>query len=92
VFLAHAGSLVAARGGRISNLDVTLLCEWPKIGPHAATMRAEIGRILGLDPGRIGLKATTMERMGFIGREEGMGCIATATVILPTAAPVEVAS
>ncbi|MEL6767627.1 MAG: bifunctional 2-C-methyl-D-erythritol 4-phosphate cytidylyltransferase/2-C-methyl-D-erythritol 2,4-cyclodiphosphate synthase [Pseudomonadota bacterium] len=82
VFLAHAGSLVAARGGRISNLDVTLLCERPKIGPHAAAMRAKIGRILGLDPGRIGLKATTMERMGFVGREEGMGCIATATVIL----------
>ncbi|MEO1316313.1 MAG: 2-C-methyl-D-erythritol 2,4-cyclodiphosphate synthase [Pseudomonadota bacterium] len=92
VFLAHAGSLVAARGGRISNLDVTLLCERPKIGPHAAAMKAEIGRILGLDPGRIGLKATTMERMGFIGREEGMGCIATATVILPLATPVEVAS
>ncbi|MEO1531632.1 MAG: bifunctional 2-C-methyl-D-erythritol 4-phosphate cytidylyltransferase/2-C-methyl-D-erythritol 2,4-cyclodiphosphate synthase [Pseudomonadota bacterium] len=83
VFLAHAGARVAARGGRISNLDVTLLCERPKIGPHSAAMRTEIGRILGLDPGRIGLKATTMERMGFIGREEGMGCIATATVILP---------
>ncbi|MEM6679607.1 MAG: 2-C-methyl-D-erythritol 2,4-cyclodiphosphate synthase, partial [Pseudomonadota bacterium] len=82
VFLAHAGARVAARGGRITSLDVTLLCERPKIGPHAAAMRAEIGRILSLDPGRIGLKATTMERMGFIGREEGMGCIATATVVL----------
>ncbi|MEL6266467.1 MAG: 2-C-methyl-D-erythritol 2,4-cyclodiphosphate synthase, partial [Pseudomonadota bacterium] len=82
VFLAHAGRLVARRGGHISNLDVTLLCERPRIGPHAGAMRARIGEILGLDPGRIGLKATTMERMGFVGREEGMGCIATATVIL----------
>ncbi|MEM7496413.1 MAG: 2-C-methyl-D-erythritol 2,4-cyclodiphosphate synthase [Pseudomonadota bacterium] len=82
VFLAHAGQRVTARGGRISNVDVTLLCERPKIGPHAEAMRAEIGRILGLATDRIGLKATTMERMGFVGREEGMGCIATATVIL----------
>ncbi|GMG83548.1 bifunctional 2-C-methyl-D-erythritol 4-phosphate cytidylyltransferase/2-C-methyl-D-erythritol 2,4-cyclodiphosphate synthase [Paralimibaculum aggregatum] len=82
IFLAHAGGRVAARGGRIANLDVTLLCERPKIGPHAAAMRARIGEILGLDAGRVSIKATTMERMGFVGREEGMGAIATATVIL----------
>ncbi|MEO0819707.1 MAG: 2-C-methyl-D-erythritol 2,4-cyclodiphosphate synthase [Pseudomonadota bacterium] len=82
VFLAHAGARVAARGGRVANVDLTLLCERPRIGPHSAAMRAEIGRILGLGTDRIGLKATTMERMGFIGREEGMGCIATATVVL----------
>lgn len=82
-FLAHAASRVAARGGRIGNVDVTLLCERPRIGPHAGAMRARVAGILGLGPERVGLKATTMERMGFIGREEGMGCIATATVVLP---------
>lgn len=82
VFLAHAGERVRARGGRIANVDLTLLCERPKIGPHAGAMRGRIGEILHLEPGRVGLKATTMEKSGFIGREEGMGCIATATVIL----------
>lgn len=83
VFLTHAGGRVAERGGRIGNVDVTLLCERPKIGPHAAAMRARIGDILGLPPERVSIKATTMERMGFVGREEGMGAIATATVLLP---------
>ncbi|MEM8761770.1 MAG: 2-C-methyl-D-erythritol 2,4-cyclodiphosphate synthase, partial [Pseudomonadota bacterium] len=82
VFLTHAGERVRARDGRITSLDVTLLCERPRIGPHAQAMREEIGRILDLGTDRIGLKATTMERMGFIGREEGMGCIATATVVM----------
>lgn len=83
VFLAHAAGLVRARGGRITNLDVTLLCETPKIGPHAARMRARVAEISGIEITRISVKATTMERMGFVGREEGMGCIATATVVLP---------
>ncbi len=82
VFLRHAGCRVAARGGRIANVDVTLLCERPKIAPHAAAMQARIGEILGLAPDRVGIKATTMERMGFAGREEGMAALATATVIL----------
>ncbi|MEM7526288.1 MAG: 2-C-methyl-D-erythritol 2,4-cyclodiphosphate synthase [Pseudomonadota bacterium] len=82
VFLTHAGERVRARDGRITSLDVTLLCERPRIGPHAQAMREEIGRILDLGTDRIGLKATTMERMGFLGREEGMGCIATATVVM----------
>ncbi|MEM9147055.1 MAG: bifunctional 2-C-methyl-D-erythritol 4-phosphate cytidylyltransferase/2-C-methyl-D-erythritol 2,4-cyclodiphosphate synthase [Pseudomonadota bacterium] len=82
IFLAHAGRLVAEAGGRITNCDVTLLCERPKIGPHAAAMRQRIGEILGLDPTRVSIKATTMERMGFVGREEGMGALATATVIM----------
>ncbi|MEO1602552.1 MAG: 2-C-methyl-D-erythritol 2,4-cyclodiphosphate synthase, partial [Pseudomonadota bacterium] len=86
IFLAHAGQRVAERGGRIANCDVTLLCERPKIGPHAPAMRARIGEILGLDPARVSIKATTMEKMGFVGREEGMGAIATATVILGGAA------
>ena len=82
IFLSHAAGRVAARGGRIANVDVTLLCERPKIAPHAAAMKARIGEVLGLEPDRISIKATTMERMGFVGREEGMGAIATATVIL----------
>jgi 2-C-methyl-D-erythritol 4-phosphate cytidylyltransferase/2-C-methyl-D-erythritol 2,4-cyclodiphosphate synthase len=82
IFLAHAAERVTKRGGRISNVDVTLLCEAPKIGPHAAAMKSRLGEILGIDQGRIGIKATTMEKMGFVGREEGMGCIATATILL----------
>ncbi len=82
IFLRHAGERVAARGGRIANVDVTLLCERPRIAPHAAAMKARIGELLGLEPDRVSIKATTMERMGFVGREEGMGAIATATVIL----------
>lgn len=87
LFLAHAGGLVAARGGRIANVDLTFLAERPKIGPHAARMRARIGEILGIAPERVGIKATTMERMGFVGREEGMAAMATATVLLPGTVP-----
>ena len=87
VFLRHAGQRVAARGGRIANVDVTLLCEHPKIAPHATAMKARIGALLGLEPDRISIKATTMERMGFVGREEGMGALATATVVLTASAP-----
>ncbi|MEM1277974.1 MAG: 2-C-methyl-D-erythritol 2,4-cyclodiphosphate synthase, partial [Pseudomonadota bacterium] len=82
IFLSHAAQLVRDKGGRIANLDVTLLCERPKIGPHAARMRTRLAEITGLEPARISIKATTMEKMGFIGHEEGMGCIATACVIL----------
>ncbi len=82
IFLRHAGERVAARGGRIANVDVTLLCERPKIAPHSTAMKARIGELLGLEPDRISIKATTMERMGFVGREEGMGAMATATVVL----------
>jgi 2-C-methyl-D-erythritol 4-phosphate cytidylyltransferase/2-C-methyl-D-erythritol 2,4-cyclodiphosphate synthase len=82
VFLSHAGERVAQRGGLIANVDVTLLCERPKIGPHATAMKIRIGELLGLEPDRVSIKATTMERMGFVGREEGMGALATATVIL----------
>jgi len=82
IFLRHAGERVAARGGRIANVDVTLLCEHPKIAPHSTAMKVRIGELLGLEPDRISVKATTMERMGFVGREEGMGAMATATVVL----------
>lgn len=83
VFLSHAAGLVRDKGGRIVNVDLTLLCEAPKIGPHADEMRTRMAEIINIDVSRISVKATTMERMGFIGREEGMGCIANATVEVP---------
>ncbi|AOZ69527.1 bifunctional 2-C-methyl-D-erythritol 4-phosphate cytidylyltransferase/2-C-methyl-D-erythritol 2,4-cyclodiphosphate synthase [Rhodobacter xanthinilyticus] len=81
IFLDHAVKLAAAKGYRISNCDVTLICERPKIGPHALEMAAELARIMGLEAGRISVKATTSERLGFTGREEGIAAIATATLI-----------
>lgn len=83
IFLSHAARLVHDRGGRIVNADLTLLCEAPKIKPHATAMRARLAEILRTSADRVSVKATTMERMGFIGREEGMGCIANVTVEVP---------
>ncbi len=83
IFLRHAAGLVAARGGRVVNADVTLLAEAPKIAPHADAMRARMAELLGTAPARVAVKATTMERMGFIGRGEGIAALATATVALP---------
>lgn len=85
IFLAHAADLVRKRGGRIVNTDLTLLCEAPKIAPHAAAMCVRMAEIMGLPADRISVKATTMERMGFVGREEGIGCMATATIAVPVA-------
>lgn len=82
IFLAHAAQMVRNKGGRIANLDVTLLCERPRIYSHTIAMKAQIAEIASVEISRISIKATTMEKMGFIGREEGMGCIATACVIL----------
>ena len=83
IFLAHAAGLAQARGYRIANADVTIVCERPKIGPHAGAMQAELARILGLEAGRISVKATTSERLGFTGREEGIAALATATLVAP---------
>ena len=83
LFLAHAADRVRARGGSIVNLDATLICEAPRIGPHRDAMRARVAKITGLDVGRVGLKATTTERLGFAGRGEGIACLAMATVRLP---------
>jgi 2-C-methyl-D-erythritol 4-phosphate cytidylyltransferase/2-C-methyl-D-erythritol 2,4-cyclodiphosphate synthase len=83
VFLAHATERVRARRGVIVHLDVTLVCEAPKIGPHREAMRACVAEIAGLDVGRVAVKATTSERLGFTGRGEGIACLATATVRLP---------
>ena len=81
VFLAHAVELARGSGYEIGNVDVTLICERPKIGPHAGAMRAELGRIMGLDAGRVSVKATTSERLGFTGREEGIAAQAVATLV-----------
>jgi 2-C-methyl-D-erythritol 4-phosphate cytidylyltransferase/2-C-methyl-D-erythritol 2,4-cyclodiphosphate synthase len=83
IFLAHAAERVRARGGRIVHLDATLICEKPKIGPHREAMRARVAAIAGIDIGRVAVKATTTERLGFTGRSEGIACLATATVRLP---------
>jgi 2-C-methyl-D-erythritol 4-phosphate cytidylyltransferase/2-C-methyl-D-erythritol 2,4-cyclodiphosphate synthase len=83
LFLSHAGALVASAGGRIAHLDVTLICERPKIGPHRDAMVARIAEILGLERGRISVKATTTEGLGFTGRGEGIAAQAVATIRLP---------
>lgn len=82
-FLEHAASLVAARGGRIDFVDLTLICEAPRIGPHRAAMQARIAEILNLTPDRVSVKATTSERLGFTGRGEGIAAQAIATIRLP---------
>lgn len=82
-FLRHAAELVAGRGGAIVHADVTLMCETPKIGPHRDAMRARIAEILGIGIGRVAVKATTSEGLGFTGRREGIAAQATATVRLP---------
>ncbi|MFD1795688.1 bifunctional 2-C-methyl-D-erythritol 4-phosphate cytidylyltransferase/2-C-methyl-D-erythritol 2,4-cyclodiphosphate synthase [Paracoccus aurantiacus] len=81
VFLAHAGDLARSRGFSIGNADVTLICEAPKIGPHAGDMQSRLAEILGIEAARISVKATTSERLGFTGRGEGIAAIATATLM-----------
>ena len=81
IFLSHAADLARANGYAISNADVTLICERPKVGPHAAAMQAELARIMGIAADRVSVKATTSERLGFTGREEGIAALATATLV-----------
>ncbi len=83
LFLEDALKRVRALGGRISNVDVTILCEAPKIGPHRAPMRQSIAQMLQIDPSRVGVKATTMEGLGFVGRREGIAALASALILLP---------
>ncbi len=83
LFLADAARRVRARGGRIVNVDVTILAEAPRIGPHRPAMQARVAGILGITPDRVGIKATTMEELGAIGRREGIVAMANALVLLP---------
>ncbi len=81
IFLAKAVERATARGFAITALDCTLICEKPKIGPRAPEMRAELARIVGIDLDRVSVKATTSEKLGFTGREEGIAALATATLV-----------
>ena len=83
IFLAHAAALAREKGFVLTHTDVTIVCEAPKIGPHAAKMQAEMARIMGIDVDRVSVKATTSERLGFTGRGEGIAALATATVVKP---------
>ncbi len=81
IFLQKAVERVAERGFTLTHIDCTIICEQPKIGPHAADMRARIAHLSGIDPGRVSVKATTSERLGFTGRSEGIAATATATLV-----------
>jgi 2-C-methyl-D-erythritol 4-phosphate cytidylyltransferase/2-C-methyl-D-erythritol 2,4-cyclodiphosphate synthase len=82
-FLRHAAGRVAARGGILTHADVTLICERPKITPHAEAMRLRVAALLGVPVTRVSVKATTTERLGFTGRGEGIAAQAAATLLLP---------
>jgi 2-C-methyl-D-erythritol 4-phosphate cytidylyltransferase/2-C-methyl-D-erythritol 2,4-cyclodiphosphate synthase len=86
-FLRFAVERVARRGGRVVHLDLTIVCEAPKVGPHRDAMRARISGIAGISIDRVGVKATTSEQLGFTGRREGIAAMATATIRLPWGAP-----
>ena len=83
VFLAEAARQVAFRQGQIINIDATVIAQQPRIAPHIHAMKLHIGEALGLNVQRVGLKATTNEHLGFIGREEGIAAMAVASVELP---------
>jgi 2-C-methyl-D-erythritol 4-phosphate cytidylyltransferase/2-C-methyl-D-erythritol 2,4-cyclodiphosphate synthase len=82
-FLAFAVERLKLRGGLIAHLDINVVCEAPRIGPHRDAMRAAIARIAGIDLSRVAIKATTSEKLGFTGRGEGIAAFVTATVRLP---------
>ena len=81
IFLTHAVDLAASKGFVITHADLTLMCEEPKIGPNAAAMRARVAQLLRIDLGRVSVKATTTERLGFTGRKEGIAALATVTLV-----------
>jgi 2-C-methyl-D-erythritol 2,4-cyclodiphosphate synthase len=83
IFLADAINQARKMGFELGNADVTLICERPKIGPHALAMRTSLAAIMGVDVARVSVKATTSEQLGFTGREEGIAAIATATLVKP---------
>ena len=82
-FLRHAADLIAARGGQIIFVDLTIMCEAPKIGPHRSAIQHRVAELLGLPTDRVSVKATTTERLGFTGRGEGIAAQAAATIRLP---------
>ncbi|WP_202190073.1 bifunctional 2-C-methyl-D-erythritol 4-phosphate cytidylyltransferase/2-C-methyl-D-erythritol 2,4-cyclodiphosphate synthase [Ensifer sp. LCM 4579] len=81
IFLEHAAKIVRAQGGRITNADISLIAEAPKVGPHRQQMRENLAAMLDIDLDRCSIKATTNEKLGFVGRKEGIAAIATATVV-----------
>ena len=83
VLLKEVGALVAKEGYKIGNIDATIVAEQPKINPHVETMQSVIAGILSVEPNQISIKATTNEKMGFTGRQEGILALATALVYLP---------
>jgi 2-C-methyl-D-erythritol 4-phosphate cytidylyltransferase / 2-C-methyl-D-erythritol 2,4-cyclodiphosphate synthase len=83
VFLAHARDLVQARGGQIVNVDLTIICEAPRVKPHRAALRQSTAEVLGLALDRVSVKATTTEEMGFTGRREGLAAMANVSVLAP---------
>lgn len=83
LFLAHAARLAEGRGGRIAHVDVTIICERPKVGPHRAAMRLRVAEILGIAAERVNVKGTTTEGLGFTGRGEGIAAQASVTVMMP---------
>jgi len=81
IFLTHAANMARDMGFAISNCDVTLVCEYPKIGPHAVEMASELARIMAVDIARVSVKATTSEGLGFTGRREGIAALATCALV-----------
>ena len=82
-FLRHAAGRIAARGGKLANADITIICERPKIGPHAEAMRERLAELMGVEIGQVSVKATTTEKLGFTGRGEGIAAQASVIVMLP---------
>jgi 2-C-methyl-D-erythritol 4-phosphate cytidylyltransferase/2-C-methyl-D-erythritol 2,4-cyclodiphosphate synthase len=87
LFVEHAAKIVRAKGGRIANADITLICEAPKIGPHREKMVKALTDMLGIAADRVSVKATTNEKLGFVGRSEGIAAIATVSVLYPGSVP-----
>lgn len=83
IFLRHAADMARNQGFTLTHVDCTLICEHPKVGPHAAAMRTAVAEMVGVDVARVSVKATTSERLGFTGRGEGIACMATATLVKP---------
>ena len=87
IFLAHAAEIIRKAGGRIANADVTIICEAPKIGPYRDAMREAIAATLDIPLDRVSVKATTNEKLGFLGRGEGIAALASASVVFPGEVP-----